>query len=173
MGKFGAAILGLCAGMALTGCGDSDSSRSDRLGGADWTLTITSPQHGSLHRGQALVRVAITGEAAARGDERNFDIGYFVNDELITRSPDTNAQITLPTGTHALRVEGVDTSGQVVERVIGDEVLVEIGEIFQMDEIDVPPSGQIDRRGRAGAAPPPQLEEVDVPDLETPIQRAQ
>jgi hypothetical protein len=171
MGKFGAAILGLCAGLALTGCGGSDSSRSDSLGGADWTLTITSPQHGSVHRGQALVRVAVTGEAAARGDERNFEIGYFVNDELVTRSRDTKAQITLPTGTHALRVEGVNTSGQVVERVVGDEVMVEIGEIFQMEPVDVPPSGKIDRRGPAEAAAPPRLDPVDVPDIETPIPR--
>ncbi len=171
MGKFGAAILGLCAGLALTGCGGSDTSRSDSLGDADWMLTITSPAHGSTQKGRAMVRVAVAGEAAARGEAPDFDIGYFVNDRLEKRTRDTSTQLLLPKGSYALRVEGVDANGQVLERVVGDEVMLEIGELLQMDPVEIPASPPIDRRGRAGIASPPRVSPVDVPDVGTPIPR--
>jgi hypothetical protein len=173
MGKHGAAILALCAGVALIGCGGSDSERSsDSLGRSQWTLTITSPQHGSTHEGRAIVRVAVTGEAAARGAERDFDIGYFVDDELRKRSKDTQTEIVLPQGSYALRVEGIDTSGQVLERVTGDEVMVDIGRVLQREPLDIPPVQRLDQRGPAEVIDP-EAPSVDVDvEIGDPLPRA-
>jgi hypothetical protein len=133
MAKLGSALLGFCAAAALVGCGGSDSTRSDPLDGADWTLTIVSPSHGDEVSTLAEVEVAISGDAVARGDNPSFDIGFFVDGELVHQTSDTTAMIALPIGSHALGVEGVDRDGGVLEDVLGDEILLDIRNPFGRD----------------------------------------
>lgn len=138
MGKWGTAIVALCAGAALFGCGDSEETRSDAIGGADWTLTITSPQHGSLQRGRAMVRVAVTGPAVARGESPDFEIGYFVDGQLKTRSHDPEVMLAMPEGSYALRVDGIDAGGKVLPNVVGDEVMIEMGGPLDQGNVHLP-----------------------------------
>ena len=133
-----AAILAFCASAALVGCGDSEGKRSDSVGEAAWTLTITSPKHGSLQRGRALVQVAITGSGSAQGESPDFDIGYFVDGELMKRSRSTEVQLAMPQGGYVLRVDGIDAEGNVMERVVGDEVSIEIGNPLDRGGMNIP-----------------------------------
>lgn len=138
MGKWGAAMLAACAGAALCACGGSEDSRTDGVRGADWTLTIVSPKHGTLQRGKAIVNVAVTGPAAARGQVPDFDIGYFVDGELVYRSHEPHAELPLERGSYELRVDGIDHDGLVLPRVVGDEVSIEVGTPLQRVGVDIP-----------------------------------
>lgn len=141
--------------VALAACGGDDGSSSDGLGRTEWTLTIVSPEPGGKVSTPATVRVAITGPAAVRGESPDFDIGYFVGDDLRQQTRSTEVQLELAKGSHLLRVAGVDAQGRILANVAGDEMLLEVdAPILQRPEDDRPglPGGP-DVRGNPSVGP--------------------
>ncbi|WP_373049550.1 hypothetical protein [Vulgatibacter sp.] len=171
MAKLGTAIVAFFAAVAFAGCGGNDESRTATLGGADWTLTITSPSHGEMVAPRTTVDVAITGRAAVQGETPAFDLGFFVGDQLIEQSRDTSVTLDLPAGGNILRVNGVDENGEILENVLGDEILLNVGtELEPSVTIDIPEDLRSGDNlgspiGAGIAIPGLDVEAIDLPDL--------
>lgn len=167
--------------LGLAGCGGSEESRSDNLGNSDWTLTIISPDHGSQVPPAAQVEVALTGPAAARGETPDFDVGFFIDDQLVMQGGDLAVELNLPLGSHTLRVSAVDVSGIPLPDVVGDVIDINVTPVAGQAPFTVPANfGNVEVRlggsvipvGNVSTPPietvPPNLSNVRVPTVTPP-----
>jgi len=175
MARLGSALFAIGAMAALAACGGSDDGQSSRpIDGADWTLTITSPGHGERVTTRPEIEVAITGDAAARGGSPDFDLGFFVDDVLVRRGPETTVVLDVPIGPRVLRVEGIGPDDAVLPNVQGDEIRIDVMEGPDRElDVNIPPGADrpLSRRGRHGPVVPgigPEPELPDIPDAPPP-----
>jgi hypothetical protein len=126
MRKSLAAWFGAAAALIGIACGGDEGVRTDALAKPEWTLTFLSPDHGSIVAQTVRVEVAITGAGAARGGERPFELGFFIDDVLVTQGEHSAIDLQLEPGYHKLRVEAVDEEGEPTGGILHDEISVNV-----------------------------------------------
>lgn len=110
------------AGVAA--CDGGTEETTSALEAPPWMLTIVAPSHGAQVGDRMDVELALTGRGVALDLPRAFQVGYFVDDELVLASPDVAVTLSVPPGAHVLRVAGVDERGAPVSAVAGDRIQV-------------------------------------------------
>ncbi len=112
----------LAAIVLVAGCGGEEGTQTSAIETPPWMLTIVSPRHGSEVGEEAEVEVALTGKGVALDLPRSFQVGYFIDDELVLYSADRKVKVAVPVGGHLLRVAGVDEAGAELGEVTGDRI---------------------------------------------------
>jgi len=109
---------------AAAACGGATGTTTSSLEAPAWMLTIVTPRHGAQVGDRMDVELALTGRGVALDQPRAFQVGYFVDEELVLASPDLAVTLELPLGAHTLRVAGVDENGAPTSEVAGDRIQV-------------------------------------------------
>lgn len=127
-GRAGGLLVALAATISAAACEGKTDETTAGLDAPDWMLTIVSPPHGAQVGDRVDIELALTGRGMALDFPRSFQVGYFVDDELVLASPDLAVSIALPFGAHVLRVAGVDEAGAPTSEVAGDRIqLIRLG----------------------------------------------